>query len=75
MRTYLSICRPAIAHRDANCGFSVAVPRLNIIIDLICRQFFSERNSRGAQFILPATGGDVNEQCQIPEVQSLGMGC
>jgi hypothetical protein len=48
----------------------VAVPRLNIILDLICKQYFSERNSQGAQLILPAIGGgDGNEQCQIPEVQ------
>ena len=46
------------------------VPRLNIILDLICRQYFSERNSvAGApQFVLPVIGGIDNEMCQIPEV-------
>lgn len=50
----------------------VVVPRLNIILDLICREYFSERQSRGDfDFLMPVVGGDNNEQCQIPEVSIL----
>lgn len=50
----------------------VVVPRLNIILDLICREYFSERQSRGDfDFVMPVVGGDDNEQCQIPEVSIL----
>ncbi|KAA8909772.1 major facilitator superfamily domain-containing protein [Sphaerosporella brunnea] len=51
-------------------GGVVAVPRLNIILDLICREYFSERNSPGAQFIPLEIGGGDDEQCQIPEVHA-----
>ena len=45
------------------------MPRLNIILDLVCREYFMERGLlEGTTFALPIIGGGDNAQCQIPEV-------
>ncbi|KAI5776536.1 tetracycline-efflux transporter-like protein [Geopyxis carbonaria] len=50
---------------------SVAVPRLNIILDLNCREYFAEQNSHNkTHYIMPVVGGSDNEQCQIAEVHA-----
>ncbi|KAJ9268427.1 hypothetical protein DTO212C5_5579 [Paecilomyces variotii] len=50
----------------------IAVPKINLILSLICRDYLSERASRDPGFTyLPVLFGKDNEQCQIPEVQSL----
>lgn len=48
------------------------VPKLNVILSLICRQFFSARaaNDPGFQSV-PVIFGEDNPQCRIPEIQSL----
>ena len=50
----------------------VVVPRLDLIISLICRQYFSDRCLRDPSFqFMPVILGSDNPQCRIPEVQSL----
>ncbi|KAL1967709.1 hypothetical protein VTN77DRAFT_2966 [Rasamsonia byssochlamydoides] len=52
----------------------LAVPKLNLILTLICRDYFKDLASRDPQFThLPVVFGEDNDQCQIPEVQSLVM--
>ncbi|KAJ5596966.1 hypothetical protein N7450_003424 [Penicillium hetheringtonii] len=54
-------------------GFGgLAVPRINLIVSLICRDYFSEKSLEDSQFTyLPVIFGEDNAQCRIPEVQSL----
>ena len=48
------------------------VPRLNLIMDLICREYFTDRSLHDPTFhVMPIMLGDENKQCRIPEVQSL----
>lgn len=48
------------------------VPRINLIISLVCEQYFSERSIQDPSFsMMPVILGDDNPQCRIPEVQSL----
>lgn len=48
------------------------VPRVNLIVSLICKEYFSESSLRDPSFaIMPVILGDENPQCRIPEVQSL----
>lgn len=50
------------------------MPKLNLILHLICRDYFSGLASNDPQFThLPAIFGDNDAQCRIPEVQSLVM--
>ncbi|KAK4126197.1 MFS general substrate transporter [Parathielavia appendiculata] len=46
------------------------VPRLNLIIDLVCKHYFADRSATdpGLTFT-PAVAGANNRQCFIPEVQ------
>ncbi|KAJ5191821.1 uncharacterized protein N7498_010806 [Penicillium cinerascens] len=54
-------------------GFGgLVVPRINLIMTLICRDYFSERMAKDPNFtVLPVIFGEDNAQCRIPEVQSL----
>lgn len=56
--------------------YSVAVPRLNIILTLICRQYFTDRGlyfmPDGVTPVLPILIGNPNEQCRDPEVYNFG---
>ncbi|KAJ9138913.1 MFS general substrate transporter [Pleurostoma richardsiae] len=46
------------------------VPKLNLIIDLVCRRYFYDRASDDPRFIFtPVILGGDNPQCNIPEVQ------
>ncbi|KAL9130301.1 MAG: hypothetical protein Q9217_001476 [Psora testacea] len=48
------------------------VPKINLILSLICREYFSERSMQDPTFhMMPVVQGEENLQCQIPEVQSL----
>ena len=50
----------------------VIVPRLDLVISLICRQYFCDRSLHDPSFqFLPIMLGSDNPQCRIPEVQSL----
>ena len=48
------------------------VPRLNLILSIICKQYEAKRMSQDPGFhLLPVIHGAENPQCKIPEVQSL----
>ncbi|KAI1462043.1 MFS general substrate transporter [Annulohypoxylon moriforme] len=48
----------------------VIVPKLNLIVDLICRNYFSERQLLDPNFtFLPVVMGGDNPQCNDPRVQ------
>lgn len=48
----------------------MAVPRVNLILSLICRDYFAEQSSGNPNFTyLPVVFGEDNAQCQIPAVQ------
>ena len=50
----------------------VVVPRLDLIISLICRQYCSDRSMRDPTFqFMPVILGGDNPQCRTPEVQAL----
>ncbi|CAK7565391.1 MAG: hypothetical protein SEPTF4163_003307 [Sporothrix epigloea] len=44
------------------------VPKMNLIVDLVCRGYLADRSDDGLQ-VLPVVLGAKNPQCQIPEVQ------
>jgi MFS family permease len=51
---------------------AVLVPKLNLILALICRQYIADKSLQSSTFTaLPIVFGDENPQCQIPEVQAL----
>ncbi|KAI9779943.1 MAG: hypothetical protein M1839_007099 [Geoglossum umbratile] len=51
---------------------AIIVPKLNLILALICRQYFADRSLQDSTLTtLPVVFGDDNPQCQIPEVQAL----
>ncbi|KAJ5573514.1 uncharacterized protein N7459_007941 [Penicillium hispanicum] len=54
-------------------GFGgLAVPKINLMMSLICRDYFSERTRKDPNFTyLPVIFGEDNSQCRIPEVQAL----
>lgn len=54
-------------------GFGgIAVPKINLIMSLICRDYLAEQNTKDPGFTyLPIVFGEDNSQCQIPQVQSL----
>ena len=50
----------------------VLVPKLNLILSLICQDYLSERALEDPSFqFLPVIVGSDNPQCRIPEVQAL----
>ena len=50
----------------------IVVPRLNLILSLVCRQYFEDRPIDNTTTpVRPVVFGLDNPQCQIPEVQSL----
>ncbi|QSZ32239.1 hypothetical protein DSL72_001813 [Monilinia vaccinii-corymbosi] len=50
----------------------IIVPKLNLILTLVCRSYLAERSSQNPSFLFtPVILGDDNPQCRIPEVQSL----
>ena len=50
----------------------VLVPKLNLILSLICKEYQEERTATDPTFhMLPVIAGSDNPQCQIPEVQAL----
>lgn len=50
----------------------LAVPKLNLILALVCRDYFADRAAKDPQFTyLPVVLGADNDQCRVPEVQSL----
>ncbi|KAL2013723.1 hypothetical protein VTN00DRAFT_1248 [Thermoascus crustaceus] len=50
----------------------LAVPKINLILALICRDYLSDRASKDPNFThVPVIFGGDNSQCQIPQVQSL----
>ncbi|CAI7589657.1 unnamed protein product [Penicillium bialowiezense] len=54
-------------------GFGgLAVPKINLIMSLICRDYLAEKGAQDPAFTyLPVIFGEDNSQCQIPQVQSL----
>jgi len=49
----------------------IIVPKLNLILTLICRDYMAEESRADPQFsVMPVVFGDENPQCRIPEVQS-----
>ena len=48
------------------------VPKTNLILSLICRDYFSERSANDPTFqFAPVMIGQDNPQCRIPEVQAI----
>lgn len=54
-------------------GFGgTVVPKVNLILTLVCRDYFAEKATKDPNFTyLPVLLGDDNAQCRIPEVHSL----
>ncbi|EOD44126.1 putative tetracycline-efflux transporter protein [Neofusicoccum parvum UCRNP2] len=53
----------------ANAG--ILVPKMNLLISLICREYFSDKAIQDPNFTaLPVVFGDENPQCRSPEVSS-----
>ncbi|KAK5011328.1 hypothetical protein LTR28_003912 [Elasticomyces elasticus] len=49
----------------------IIVPKLNLILTLICREYISDRRAADPGFtMVPVVFGSENPQCRIPEVQS-----
>lgn len=49
----------------------IVVPKLNLILSLICRNYMSERSTKDPGFqMMPVIFGQDNPQCQVPEVQA-----
>lgn len=50
----------------------VVVPRLNLILSLVCQEYFTDRSIQDPNFqFMPVLQGAENPQCRIPEVQAL----
>lgn len=50
---------------------AIIVPRLDVILALICREYVSDRSANDPSYqVMPVILGKNNPQCQIPEVQS-----
>ena len=48
------------------------VPKLNLILSLICKEYEAERMATDPNFhMLPVVTGSENPQCQVPEIQAL----
>merc|ERR1712093_610998 len=53
-------------------GGGIMVPKLNLLLSLVCREYFLEKSSSDPNSILmPVVLGSSNPQCRIPEVQAL----
>ncbi|KAH7221856.1 major facilitator superfamily domain-containing protein [Fusarium oxysporum] len=49
----------------------VMVPKLDLILQLVCRQYFADEHSRNPDAVFqPVLLGSENPQCDIPEVQA-----
>lgn len=49
----------------------IVVPKLNLILTLICREYIADRSADDPNFtMLPVVFGGDNPQCRIPKVQS-----
>ncbi|KAK2874977.1 hypothetical protein FQN49_001894 [Arthroderma sp. PD_2] len=49
-----------------------AVPKINLMLTLICREYLSDRAAKDSTFTyLPVIFGGENPQCRIPEVHAL----
>ena len=49
----------------------IVVPKLNLILSLICRNYMSERSMKDPYFRMkPLVFAEDNPQCQVPEVQA-----
>ncbi|KAI4172464.1 MAG: hypothetical protein LQ343_003554 [Gyalolechia ehrenbergii] len=50
----------------------VIVPKVDLILDLICREYFAQQQMKDPNFCaMPVIFGADNPQCQVPAVQSL----
>jgi MFS family permease len=50
----------------------IIVPKLNLVLSLVCREYLVEKSTDDPSFIFtPVLLGSDNPQCRIPEVQSL----
>ncbi|OWP02497.1 hypothetical protein B2J93_2705 [Marssonina coronariae] len=50
----------------------ILVPKLNMILSLVCREYFIEKSSANPHHVFtPVLLGSDNPQCRIPEVQAL----
>lgn len=50
----------------------IIVPKQYLVLDLICRDYLSDRASQDPSFhFMPVILGGDNEQCRVPEIQSL----
>ncbi|KAI9678471.1 MAG: hypothetical protein M1829_002069 [Trizodia sp. TS-e1964] len=51
----------------------VIVPKFNLILELLCHDYFAEKSIRDPNFSYTPVifGGNKNDQCRIPEVQAL----
>ncbi|KAK4194771.1 major facilitator superfamily domain-containing protein [Triangularia verruculosa] len=48
----------------------MVVPKLNIILELVCRRYFADRSARDPDYTFtPVVPGADNDQCFIPEIQ------
>lgn len=48
------------------------MPKINLIMSLICRDYFSQKSLDDPNFTyLPVVFGEDNAQCRLPEIQSL----
>lgn len=48
------------------------VPKINLILTLVCRDYLADKASKDPNFTyIPVVLGEQNEQCRIPEVQSI----
>lgn len=49
----------------------IVVPKISLILNLICREYFADKSSADPDFtFLPVVFGEDNPQCRIPEIQS-----
>ncbi|RDW64258.1 MFS general substrate transporter-38 [Coleophoma crateriformis] len=50
----------------------IIVPKLNLILSLVCRQYLAEKSANDPSFIFaPVNFGGDNPQCRQPEIQAL----
>ncbi len=60
---------PFLLHTLAFGG--IIVPKLNLILTLICREYMADKSFRDPNFTtVPVVYGEDNPQCRIPEVQA-----
>ena len=49
----------------------ILVPKLNLILSLVCREYYLKNASKNPSMILPVLLGSDNPQCRTPEIQAL----